>query len=753
MSARIGRPTPRIEGRAKVTGAARFAAERSLPGLHHAAIVPSKVAAGQITVLDTAAALALPGVLAVLDHRNAPRLAPVKIFPFGPAGEGWMPLQGDRVAYAGQAVALVVARTPEIATHAASLVRVAYAAEPPRTMTALLDAGEAGDELPEPLRRIADATRGDVAHGLAEADVVVEGTWDTPSHIHNALELAATVAERDAGTGTLLLHDSTQWVLGARRTVADALGLELGKVRVLCPYTGGGFGSKCFTWAHTILAAAAAWHLNVPVRLVQPRAQTHTSFGNRPQARQTLTLGARSDGTLTAIRHHAVEQTSVMDSFIRPAGEVSEVLYATPNLETRHRMLRVHSSTPTNMRAPAESFGSFALEGVMDELAWKLGMDPLALRRRNLPAAHPDGLPWSSCRLGACYDAGATAFGWDQRPLSPGTLRDGDTLIGWGMAAGCYGSYRSQAAVRVMLHADGTAEVASATHEIGSGTATLMAMVAAEELGLEVGRVAVLLGDTDLPAAPVHGASRTAATIGPAVQAAARALRQQVLALASPGRNAAEPLADVLRKAGIAQMTSEERAGPPELDDKAFATMASGINTIRQPKTKTAAMYAFCAHFVEVRVRPARGEVRVSRIVSRLAAGRILNPMGARSQALGSIVFGLGMALHEAVVWDPALGRQVSASPTDYHIAGGPDVPEALDLGFVEEQDTLVNGLGAKGVAELGLVGFAAAVANGVWHATGLRVRALPVTPALLLAEQGTGWDGKARRHGQPFGS
>ena len=486
MRARIGQPTPRIEGRAKVTGAARYAAERALPGLHHAVVVPAAIAGGRILTLDTAAARVTAGVAAVLDHRNAPRLAAVKIFPFGPAGEGRMPLQDDRIAYAGQAVALVIARTPEIAAHAAGLVRVTYAADPPRTMTALMNAGEQGDELPEPLRKITDATRGDVARGLAEADVTVEGTWETPSHIHNALELAATVAEWDKETGALLLHDSTQWVLGSRRTVADALGLSLDKVRVLCPFTGGGFGSKCFTWSHTILAAVAARHLGVPVRLVQPRSQTHTSFGNRPQVRQVLTLGARRDGTLTAIRHHAIEQTSVMDSFIRPAGEVSEVLYATPNLETRHRMLPVNSSTPTNMRAPAESFGSFALEGAMDQLAEALGMDPLELRRRNLPAAHPDGLPWSSCGLGACYDEGAAAFGWERRPLRPGTLRDGGTLIGWGMAAGCYGSYRSQAAVRATLHADGTAEVACATHEIGSGTATLMAMVAAEELGLEV---------------------------------------------------------------------------------------------------------------------------------------------------------------------------------------------------------------------------------------------------------------------------
>ena len=732
MSARVGQPTPRVEGREKVTGAARYAAERNPPGLHHAVVVPATVAAARITALDATAALALPGVLGVLQHRTMPRLHPVKIFPFGPAGEGVMPLQDGRVAYAGQAVALVVARTPEIAAHAAELVRVAYVPEPPRTMTALMEAGDAGEDPIEPLRKTTDATRGDVARGLADADTVVEATFDTPAHAHNALELAATVAEWDPASGSLLLHDSTQWVLGSRRTVADALGLELDRVRVLCPYTGGGFGSKCFTWPHTILAAAAARHFGVPVKLVLSRAQTLTSFGCRPQARQVMALGATRDGRLTAIRHHALEQTSVMDCFLRPAGEVSEVLYACPNLETRHKVLPVHSTTPTNMRAPAESFGSFALECAMDELAERLGMDPLALRRANLPETHPDGLPWSSCGLSACYDEGAVAFGWHRRPLAPATMRDGGELVGWGMAAACYGAYRSQAAVRATLRADGTAEVAAATHEIGSGTATLMALIAAEELGLPIERIRVRLGDTDLPAAPVHGASRNAGSVGPAVQAAARALRERVLALAGSGRNEAGPLADVLARAGVPEITVEERAGPPELDDQAFATLASGINTIRQPKTKTAAMYAFGAHFVEVRVQPARGEVRVSRIVSRFAAGRILNPTGARSQVMGGVVMGIGMALREAVRWDPIVGRQVSASPTDYHLPGLADMPEALDLGFVAERDELVNELGAKGVGELGLVGFAAAVANAVWHATGQRVRRLPITPALL---------------------
>ena len=663
-AARLGTATPRVEGREKVTGAARYAAEQAIVGMHHAVIVSASMAAGRIVDVEAQEALSLAGVIGVLDHRSAPRLTPVDIFPRGPAGERRMPLQDDRVAYAGQAVALVVATSAEIAAYAASLVRVTFAPDVALTMDGRLREGHTGEVPPEPLRQQNDATRGDVAAGLAAADVRLEATFDTPAHAHNALELGATVAIWDEEAGTLVVHDSTQWVLGARRTLADALGLALDRVRVLCPYTGGGFGSKCFTWSHTILAAVAARQFRKPVRLVLSRAQTLTAFGCRPQARQTVTLGASRDGKLTAIRHHALAQTSVMDTFLRGAGEVSEVLYACPHLETRNRSLAVHSTTPTNMRTPAESFGSFALECAMDELAETLHIDPLELHRKNLPRTHPDGLPWSSCGLGACYDAGAAAFGWSQRPLAPRSMRKNETLLGWGMAAAAYGAYRSQAAVRVTLRSNGSAEIACATHEIGSGTQTLLALIAADALGLPMERVTVHLGDTDLPAAPVHGASRTAASVGPAVQAVARRLRERVLALGNsddPGSD----LCALLAQAGVPEFSEEGRAGPPELDDAAFATLASGHNTIRQPKTKTVAMYAFGAHFVEVQVRPSVGEVKVTRVVSRFAAGRILNPLGAHSQVLGGVVFGLGMALHEAIVWDERWGVIGHSVPRD----------------------------------------------------------------------------------------
>lgn len=755
----IGKDMDRIDGPEKVSGNARYAAEFSYGNLHYGVIVPATVAAGEIIEIDTREAIADRNVLAILDYRNAPRMESVPVFPLGPSGESVMPLQDARVLYAGQAVALAVAKTPEAARDAAGSVRVRYREVQPRVMSTLLAAGTLWTEPPDALWQTTDVTRGNVQSGLARADFLVDAVFDTPGHSHNALELGAAMAHWDGER--LLLHDSSQWVLGTRNTVSRALGIPLDRVRVLSPYVGGGFGSKCFTWAHTLLAAAAARYFGVPVQIVLTRAQTHLAFGSRPAAHQRITIGARADGKLVGIRHHAVAQTSTHDVFLRAAGEVSEVLYACPNLETRHWLLPVNSSTPTNMRAPAESYGSFALESAMDEMAVRLKLDPLELRRRNLPATHPDGMRWSSCALGRCYEEGAQAFGWDKRPLAAQTMREGGELIGWGMAAGTYGCYRSQAAVAATLRADGAVELRCATQEIGTGTRTLMAQIAAATLGLSAERIAVYLGDTDLPTAPVHGASRTAGSVAPAVLLAAQALLERLIVLAisqiesplagcpadaievwngslqlreEPGRT--DPFSAILRRAGLLELRVERRAGPPELGEEDWKKLASGVNSIRMPKTERLAMYGFVAHFVEVRVRPEFGSLRITRAVMRAAAGRILNPKQARSQLLGSLVFGVGMALREEVKIDPRNGRVVSASPTDYHLPAFADIPQT-DLDFVNEEDTDVNELGAKGVGELGLVGFAAAVANAVWHATGERFRSLPITPAKLITTLG----------------
>ena len=726
----VGSSEKRVEGPLKVTGRARYVAEHArdlYPDLHHGVVVGATIASGRVTAIETGVAATMPGVVRIYTYLNAPKLTAVPIFPLGPAGEGRPPLQGPDIDYCGQAVALVVAASAEEAQAAAEAVVVRYDLTQAHTTWELMSGEVQGAPLPPPLAARYDLNRGDVDAALEIAAVTIEITADTPGHSQSAMELAATVAAPD-GKGGLIVHDSTQWVLGCRNMISRQLGLPLDRIRVVAPFVGGGFGSKCFTWPHSVMAGFAALDLQRPVRLVLSRAQMHLATGCRPAAHQKITLGANADGTLTAIRQHATSQTSVGDIFVRAVGEVSEVLYVLPNLETRNTVLHVNTTTPTNMRAPGESYGSFALETAMDMLAEKTGIDPVELRLRNLPESHPeDGTPFSTIALKECLEQGAEAFGWSKRPTRPGSMREGKELIGWGMAAACYGAYRSQAAVRATAFSDGTVEVASAKHEIGSGTTTLMAQVAADALGIKISRIRVTLGDTELPTAPVHGASRNAGTIGPATDAAARALRAELEALGADWP--AE-----LKASSRDRLSVVRRAGPPELDDKAFDTLASGVNTIRMPTTKKAAMYAYGAHFCEVRLRPDLGRLRVTRMVSRCDIGRVLNPMQARSQILGGLVFGLGMAISEQILPDFGTGRVISAGITEYWLPGMPMMP-AFDIGFVGPPDYVSNELGAKGAGEIGTVGSAAAVANAVWHATGRRFQQLPITVDKLLSQ------------------
>lgn len=723
---RIGEALDRIEGTTKVCGTARYAADHLLLDLHAAIIVPACIAAGQITRIDTSEAVTAPGVVAVLDHRNAPRLKPVATFPRGPAGESLLPLQDTQILYAGQAVALVVARTIEQAEYAGSLVRVSYSEMPARTLERYLRAGERPEELPEEARQRLDSTRGDVDSAFGTAEVVVNQIYETPSHHQTAMEPHGTTAYwRD---NFLTLYESTQWVLGARRTVATMLGLKLDQVRVIADAVGGGFGGKSFTWTHPALAAVAAMHTRVPIRLTLSREQTFFSCGYRSATRQHLRLGATRDGRLVAIDHTADSQTSIRDLFVKPTGELSEMLYACANVRTRHRAYRVNTVTPTHMRAPAESVGSFALESAMDELAAALGIDPLELRLRNFAETHPH-LPWSSNGLRECYRLGAAAFRWDQRPLSG--WADGDYQMGWGMAACAYGCYRSQAEVTIRADAAGHLHVSCATHDIGTGTPTIMAQITADILNVPVSAVEVHLGDTYLPAAPVHGASRNTASIAPAVAVAARALRAK---LASYGYGAiGVTITEAVRHSGSDEVSVTARSGPAELTDADFAKIAGGLNSYRTPVSGPAAMYSFGAHFAEVRVHRELGTVHVTRLTSRFDVGRVINPKGAHSQALGGLVFGIGAALMEEAVTDPVTGRLVSASLADYHVAAHADMP-IFDIGFVQTDDSLTNEFGTKGLGELAVVGSAGAIANAVYHATGRRVRSLPLTPDRVLA-------------------
>jgi xanthine dehydrogenase YagR molybdenum-binding subunit len=741
----VGKPLDRVDGRLKVTGQARYAAEARVENLAHAVLVQSTVGKGRITAIDTAAAEALPGVLAVLSHRNAAKLhsqEPEERPVVDPdVGEPLPPLQDDLVRFNGQPVAVVVADTFERATQAATRVKVAYKEEPAVTDFAAAAAKAFPPSEPKSsdrgTKKQSDYQRGEPEKALAAAEVCVEATYTHPAEYHNPMEMHATVAVWDGPK--LTLHDKTQWVDNVQEQVALAFGLRKEDVRVLSPFVGGAFGSALRVWPHVLIAALAAKHVGRPVKLVLTRGQMYAVPGYRPHTAQKVALGAGRDGKLTAIVHEGTAQTSTYEEYTESLINPTRYLYACPNVATRYRLAAMNVNTPSSMRAPGEASGVFALESALDELAVKLQLDPVELRLRNHADRDPHKrLPWSSKSLKECYREAARRFGWERRDPKPRSMRDGGLLVGWGMATATWPTFRMAATVRARLRADGSAGVWTAASDIGPGTYTAMTQVAADALGLPAAKVRFELGDSDLPKAPVEGGSMTVASVGPAVQGAAAAVRDKVLELArgderSPLHKAAadavgvadgrlflkaeptrgETYADVLKRHGKEYVEATHEAKPGQ-EQKKFS------------------MHAFGAQFVEVRVDPDLGTVRVGRVVSGFAAGRIINPKTAHSQAIGGIVGGLGMALLEEGVRDVRNGRVVNADFEKYMVPVNADVPE-LEAFFVEENDPHVNPLGAKGLAELSLVGVAPAVANAVYHATGRRVRDLPITPDKLL--------------------
>ncbi len=752
-----GKPLDRVDGRVKVTGAAHYSADVPI-AVTYGVIFDSAIAKGRILTLDTAAAETSPGVLAVITHLNAPKLHPVQTFPFGPFGEALVPLQQDTIYYSGQHLGIVIAETFEQATYAASLVQVTY--EEQTATASLKDAllrGESPQEPPPGTFAQGDATRGDIQQGLSDAEILLEETYSTQVIHHHPMELSATIAIWDLQQ--LTLYDSTQWIYGDRNAVATMLGIPQANVRIISHFVGGGFGCKCFTWSHVILAAIAAQKVGQPVKVVLTREQMFTSVGYRASSSQQIILGAKRDGTLTGISHTGTVQTSSFTSYPTAFGLITPMVYACPHLLVKHFLMPVNAGTPTQMRAPGEAIGMFALESAMDELASTLNIDPIELRLRN----HADerdpqsGKPWSSKSLKQCYQQGAQRFGWERRTPEPGSMKDGSFLLGWGMATSAYPIYLSPAAARVKIFADGHFVAESGTHEIGTGTYTVMTQLAAEELGLSPERVTFELGDTKLPNTPIAGASRTVGSVGPAVQAAARSARMKVIEIAIA--DSASPLygfasSDIIALVGrlclkedptrgetykailnrhkleVVEAYEETlpRDGTSGDRDKIF----SGINALRGPVDSQYAMYNFGAHFAEVRINPVSMELRVSRFVGAFATGRILNPKTARSQLLGGIVMGIGMALLEETTTDTNFGRIATTSLGDYHLPAHIHIPE-IDAFFVEEHDPFVNALGTKSVGEVGIVGSAAAIANAVYHATGKRIRELPIKLEALL--------------------
>jgi len=736
-----GVPHKRVDGRLKVTGAAQYAADFSANGLTYGFVVSSTIAAGTIVSIDASAALALPGVLHVLTWQNRPEL-PREDKPYkdmvAPGGSPLRPLWDDRVWYSGQPVALVLAESLELARHAASLVDVRYESAPHRTemgevlMNAEPPSTEKGgfDPPPEP--------RGDADAALANAAARVDAFYSTPAEYHNPMEMHGCTVVPDEH-GHLTVYEKTQGVVNTKSYLTAVFGLKDDELQVVSPFVGGAFGSGLRPQYHLALAVMAALELKRPVRVTLTRQQMFT-FAHRPQSIQRVALGADADGRLQAVIHEAVSETSQYEDYCDVVVNWAGQLYRCENVTLGYKVARLDVPTPADMRAPGAAQGLFPLEVAMDELAEALRMDPLQLRLINYAERDANkNLPFSSKALRDCYREGAARFGWDKRPLAPRARREGTELIGWGMATGAWDAMQNEASARAVLTRDGRVTVSSSTADIGTGTYTAMTQIAADALGVPLQDVVFELGDTRLPKAPIEGGSWTVSSVGSAVDAACKRLRNRLVELARQygGGRFASIDRDDIRRMGKRLVCGHGTADAIDIDallERAGLDKLEEQATVKpHEKQQAYSMGTHSAIFVEARVDEALGTVRVTRVVSAVAAGHIVNPKTAANQVAGGVVWGISMALHEEGQFDHDIGRQMNHNLAEYHVPVNADIHD-IEVLFVEEHDTIVNPLGVKGVGEIGVVGVAAAVSNAIWHATGKRVRDLPITLDKLFA-------------------
>jgi xanthine dehydrogenase YagR molybdenum-binding subunit len=736
MAPYIGTATSRVDGFAKVTGAAKYAAEFNVPGLAHASLVCSTIAKGRISRIDASAATRVKGVLTVLTHENRPAMADndqAYKDEVAPDGSPYRPLYDSKIMFSGQPIALVVAETSEIARFAASLVRVEYEKEPHVTdVHRLRDGASAVKDPASPVEALftPPKRRGTPEQALAAAAVRHEGEYYVPIEHHNPMELYASTVIVE-GNGKLTVYDKTQGVQNVQHYLCGVFGMKPEDVRVMSQFMGGGFGSGLRPQFQVVLAVLAARALQRSVRLVLTRPQMYV-LGYRPAMIQRIALGAGAGGRLDAIAHDAITVTSQYEDFHRQETGWSGLLYKCANATYAHKLARLDLATPCDMRAPSAATGVYALECAMDELAVALELDPLELRLRCYSDRDQhDDRPYSSKALRECYRQGAEAFGWDKRNPKPGSMREGGDLVGWGMATGVWEALQVPITVRIVLGANGHAEVACATSDIGTGTYTIMAQVAADKLGLPLDNISIKLGDSSLPQSPVEGGSWIAASVSNGIATTAEAVRDELLRLAKQTPNS--PLANAAPgDVALADGKLVSRQNPSRAVSIADAMRYGAVERIEREKTTNPAEDASHAHnahsavFAEVKVDEQLGVIRVTRVVSAVAAGRILNTKTASSQILGGVVWGIGMALHEETQIDHSLGRIMNANIAEYHVPVNADVHD-IKVIFVDEPDDS-NPLGIKGVGEIGIVGVAAAIANAVYHATGKRVRDLPIT-------------------------
>ena len=699
MSGIIGTSVSRKDGVAKVTGSAIYTAEHTIPGLVHGYLVTSTIAKGRIQAIATQDAERAPGVLAVITHHNRPNIfTPANDFRSSKLNEARLPLSEDQIHYGGQIIAFVVANTWEQAREAAHLVRVKYDPQIP-----LLEAQQASYQVLPDMA----FSKGDVVTGMAEGAFTLEATYTTAKELHAAMEPHAIITHWQGDS--LTVYEGSQWVMLHQRTYAELFGIPSEKVRLVSTYIGGAFGSKVVPWPYSVLCAAVSRYLDRPLKLVVSRRQLTTNAGHRAATEQTLRLAARQDGKLVAIAHAAKTYTSPVDQFTVDCTAMTLAMYETPNLQLQQELGVLNLPTPTWMRAPSETPGMWALESVMDELAWAAQIDPVELRLTNATTAHQRSeLLFSAKHFEECLRVGAEQFGWSDRPNSPRSLTRNDQQIGWGMAASTFPALRGNTTVKVRLLPDGTVHVLTAGNDMGTGAYTMVAITAAEALQVPVENVKVELGDSLLPDGGLAGGSQMTASLAPAVLKAC----QEVLKVANC--TSANHACVALQRSGRAAFEATASSAPSE-------------------EAQNWAFQSWGAHFCEVMVDEEIGRLRVTRWVSVMDIGRVINAKAAASQVRGSVIMGVGEALMEECKVDPNTGHPMTYDLATYHCPTHGDIPR-IDVTFVGQPDLAFNPLGVRGVGEVGITGVAAAVANAIYHATGKRFRHLPITPDQLMA-------------------
>ncbi len=774
MNESVGKPIDRVDGHLKITGAATYAAEYQIKNLAHGVSVTSTITKGRVKDINVKQAEKMPGVIGVMTSENCMALHFSN--SSDPGGGKYsekdlLPLQSDRIFYGGQHIAIVVAETLEQAKQAAATIQVTY--EP---QTAAIGFENNLGTKYKPASGLGgtdtQVKRGDAETDLQAAPVIMDETYFTPVYHHNAMELHATIADWDGDK--LTVYDATQSVMGVKSLLSMMFGIPQDKVRVLSLYIGGGFGSKGFTWPNTFLAPMAAKQFGRPVKLVLTRQQAFTVAGRRSQTQQKVTLGADRSGKLSSIKHATVSETSFVDEFTETAGVQTPMLYSCPNVDVSHELVRLNRGTPCPMRAPGESVGTYALEVAMDELAYKLNMDPVQLRVIN----HADmeeqkKKQFSEKNLKECYQRGAEAIGWTNRNAKPGSIKQGNYLVGYGMATATYPANRSASSAKATLFADGHAEILCGTQDIGTGTYTIATQIAADAFGLPVDKVTVKLGDSMYPKGAQSGGSQVTASVGPPIRAAALGAVDKVIkiAIADPGSplhgqksedivtgngriylksdtGKGESLMAVLSrnnmqkveasaKTNVSTRQSQEAnpavKGTPDAQIEDESENNKAVQADEQTDRKPYAFHSFGAQFVKVLVDPDLGEVRVEKMVGVMDIGKVMNLKTATNQIMGGMIFALGMALMENTQYDPNNGRVVTRDLAQYLVPVHADIPE-IEVQFIDKPDPYISPLGARGIGEIGVTGMAAAIANAIYNATGKRIRDLPITPDKLIA-------------------